>query len=203
MSHFMSPSCVFHMWLHTSTLQTTSFLILEFFQTQLLLKTQVLDVRRKRLWSFQTKRSAVTQKTIQAFTRHTFWNPHWEVLDRVSTEGGPPPCPCPDLTPLRLSNISQWQTLKAFLSFHGKNSLWFCDLYRGFGFFLLLIFYYFTFLLFSLLKCFGTSQHSAAPPSSLPFPKQHITSRPGIVSEPRKNSLEWSRLVFNHKCQYT
>lgn len=43
----MSRSCVSHMWLNTSTPQTTSFLISEFFQIQLLLKTRVLDVRRK------------------------------------------------------------------------------------------------------------------------------------------------------------
>lgn len=125
-SHFMSPRCVVHMWLHTSALQTTSFLILENFQTQLLLRTHGLAVRSKRLWSYQMKCSAVAQKTIQAFTCHAFWNPHWEVLDGVSTEGGPPPCPCPELTPLRLSDVSWWQTQKDALFFHGENSLWFC-----------------------------------------------------------------------------
>lgn len=38
---------------------------------------------------YQMKCSAVTQKTIQAFTCHAFWNPHWEVLDGGLHRGWP------------------------------------------------------------------------------------------------------------------
>lgn len=47
MCHFISLSGVFHTWPNTSTLQTTSFLILEFFPTRVRFKTWTLGCRKK------------------------------------------------------------------------------------------------------------------------------------------------------------
>jgi hypothetical protein len=147
MSYFMSPSCVFHMWLNTSTLQTTSLLILEFFQIQLLLKTRVLDVRRK-TFVVPTKWNA--QLWLRRQYRHLHATLSGILIEKcwmgVSTEGGPHPGPCPDLTPLPLSNISQWQTQKPVLSFHGEKEpliLWLAQSFRFVLFLLLLLNYYF------------------------------------------------------------
>lgn len=49
----------FHMWLNTSTLQTTSFLIFEFFQTEWVWKPEILDAKKERLlWTDWAKSSA-------------------------------------------------------------------------------------------------------------------------------------------------
>lgn len=156
-------SCVFHMWLNTSTLQTTPFLISKFFRTKCVWKpeiwTQEENIRGLTKQNVELPEAAEQGDNIGIYSpgllesslRSAGWRLH---------RGLPTSRLLPKL--LLLSDIThrRRQTESFFLSPSGKNSLKFSDVYEGGG-----IFY---FLFFTLINYFEINLRSL-PPSSTPF----------------------------------
>lgn len=134
MRHFISRSRVVHTWLNTSTLQTTSFPILEFFQTEWVVKPEILDARRKLLWTDQAKCSlpeAAEQGHNIGIYRpglleSSLRSAEWRLPSRLPTFR-----PYPELLPLSNVTHPRWQKESFLLSPGGKTSLKFCDLYEA------------------------------------------------------------------------
>lgn len=115
---FISLSFAFHMWLNTSTLQTTSFLIFEFFQTEWVWKPEILDARRKLLWTDWAKCSAAWGCRAGRQYRHLQAGPSGILVEKYWMEactGLPSPPPLPKLLPL--SNITHGRHPKQRASF--------------------------------------------------------------------------------------
>lgn len=155
------------MWLNTSTLQTTSFLIFEFFQTEWVWKPEILDARRKLLWTDWAKCSAAWGCRAGRQYRHLQAGPSGILFEKYWMEartGLPSPPPLPKLLPL--SNITHGRHQKqraSFFSWLGKivsNFVMYMKREVGGG--------TFNFYFFTLFKYFGINLHSL-PPASTSF----------------------------------
>ena len=166
---FISLSFAFHMWLNTSTLQTTSFLIFEFFQTEWVWKPETLDARRKLLWTDWAKCSATWGCRAGRQYRHLQAGPSGILVEKYWMEartGLPSPPPLPKVLPLL--NITHGRHQKQRASFFP----WLGKIVSNFVMYMkrevggrgdTLYFYFFT-----LFKYFGINLHSL-PPASTSF----------------------------------